>query len=94
MTRRRRPVAQWAALIDEWQDGGLSLPAFCEGRGLNPGTMQGWVNRRGHRLAIEQVRPQAHDEKFVVAQSERCSIKRSTSRLRAHPDSTAASSTC
>jgi hypothetical protein len=43
MARTRLAAAGWAALIDEWQDNGLSLPAFCERRGLNPGTMQGWV---------------------------------------------------
>jgi hypothetical protein len=62
MARVRRGAAGWAALIDEWHHSGLSLPAFCQRRGLNPGTMQGWVYKRGHRLAIEQVRAQAHDE--------------------------------
>ena len=55
----RRGAAGWAALIDEWHDSGLSLPAFCQRRGLNLATMQGWVYKRGHRLAIERpaVRP-------------------------------------
>jgi hypothetical protein len=60
MARRRRPAAEWAALIDEWLDSGLGLPAFCERRGLNPGTMRGWVYKRGHRRAIDQARREAH----------------------------------
>ena len=60
MARTRRGAAGWAALIDEWQDSGLSLPAFCERRGLNPGTMRGWISKRGHRRAIDQARREAH----------------------------------
>jgi hypothetical protein len=60
MARTRRGAAGWAALIDEWQDSGLSLPAFCERHGLNPGTMRGWVYKRGHRLAIDQARGETH----------------------------------
>jgi hypothetical protein len=61
MARIRRGAAGWAALIDDWRDSGLSLAVFCERRALNLGTMQGWVYKRGHRLAIEQAR-EAHDE--------------------------------
>ena len=61
MARVGRGVENWAALIEEWREGGLSLPAFCERRGLNLGTMQGWVYKRGHRLAIEQARRQSLD---------------------------------
>jgi hypothetical protein len=43
MARTRRGAADWAALIDEWHDSGLSLPAFCRRRGLNRATMQGWI---------------------------------------------------
>ena len=60
MARTRRGAAGWAALIDEWQDSGLSLSAFCERRGLNPGTMRGWIYKRGHRRAIDQARREAH----------------------------------
>lgn len=63
MARTRLGAAGWAALIDQWHDSGLSLPAFCKRRGLNLGTMQGWVYKRGHRLAIDQVRRQAHDDR-------------------------------
>jgi hypothetical protein len=59
MARTRLGAAGWAALIDQWHDSGLSLPAFCKRRGLNLGTMQGWVYKRGHRLAIDQARRQA-----------------------------------
>ena len=60
MARRRRPAAEWAALIDEWLDSGLSLTDFCERRGLNLGTMRGWVYKRGHRRALDQARREAH----------------------------------
>jgi hypothetical protein len=56
MARVRRPAAEWAALIEEWHDSGLSLPAFCQRRGLNSGTMQGWVYKRTHKGAIERAR--------------------------------------
>src|SRR5262249_39142346 len=56
MARARRPAAEWAALIDEWHESGLSLPAFCQRRGLNPGTMQGWVYKRTHKDALERAR--------------------------------------
>src|SRR5215208_6664129 len=56
MARVRRPAAEWAALIDEWHKSGLSLPAFCQQRGLNSGTMQGWVYKRAHKGAIERAR--------------------------------------
>jgi hypothetical protein len=62
MARTRRGAAGWAALIDEWHDSGLSLPVFCQRRGLNLATMQGWVYKRGHRLAIEQARRETHDD--------------------------------
>lgn len=56
MARTRLGAAGWAALIDEWQDSGLSVPDFCERRGINPGTMRGWISKRSHRLAIDQAR--------------------------------------
>jgi hypothetical protein len=56
MARVRRPAAEWAALIDQWHGSGLSLPAFCQRRGLNTGTMQGWVYKRTHKGAIERAR--------------------------------------
>jgi hypothetical protein len=56
MARVRRPAAEWATLIDEWHESGLSLPAFCQRRGLNSGTMQGWVYKRTHKDALERVR--------------------------------------
>jgi hypothetical protein len=63
MARTRRGAAGWAALIDEWHDSSLSLPAFCQRHGLNLGTMQGWVYKRGHRLAIDQARREALDNR-------------------------------
>ncbi|HEY1435509.1 MAG TPA: hypothetical protein VGG65_09045 [Thermoanaerobaculia bacterium] len=61
MARVRRPAAEWAALIDEWHASGMSLPAFCQRRGLNTGTMQGWVYKRTHKGAIERARGEACD---------------------------------
>ena len=43
-------------MIDQWQESGLSLPAFCQRRGLNSGTMQGWVYKRTHKDALERAR--------------------------------------
>src|SRR3954452_23299918 len=65
MARTRRGAADWAALIDELQDSGLRLPAFCERRGLNPGTMRGWIYKRGHRRAIDQARREAHPARVL-----------------------------
>jgi len=65
MARVRRPAAEWAALIDEWHASGLSLPVFCRRRGLNTGTMQGWVYKRAHKGAIERARGEACDADAV-----------------------------
>jgi hypothetical protein len=35
MARIRRQAAEWAALIDQWRQSGLSLPAFCQQQGLD-----------------------------------------------------------
>lgn len=43
MTRKRLGAAQWARLIEEWAQSGLSVPAFCQQRGLSSGTMKGWL---------------------------------------------------
>ena len=37
MARVRRQAAEWAALIDQWRQSGLSLPAFCQRHGLSTG---------------------------------------------------------
>jgi hypothetical protein len=58
MARRRRGAAEWAALIDEWERGGLDLPEFCRRRGLNRGTMQGWIYKTPLKRAIEATRRQ------------------------------------
>ena len=42
MARVLRQAAEWAALIDQWRQSGLSLPAFCQRHGLSRGTMQNW----------------------------------------------------
>ena len=43
MARNLRVALAWAKLIDEWHCSGLSLPAFCQLRGLKKGTMSCWV---------------------------------------------------
>ena len=66
MARVRRAATEWVALIEQWRDSGLIMPAFCHARGLNPGTMSGWVYKRTRRRALEKARiaaaaPPAHD---------------------------------
>ena len=68
MAKVRRPAAEWAALIDQWRQSGLSLPAFCAQHGIPRGTMQNWVYKPALRRAVEEARraaraaeaPQAH----------------------------------
>ena len=59
MAKVRRQAADWAALIDEWRRGGLSLPAFCRLHGLSRGTMQNWVYKPSLKRAVEDARRQA-----------------------------------
>jgi hypothetical protein len=56
MARVRLQAADWAALIDEWRQSGLSLPAFCQRRGLSRGTMQNWVYKPALKRAVEDAR--------------------------------------
>jgi hypothetical protein len=56
MARVRLRAADWAALIDEWRQSGLSLPAFCERRGPSRGTMQNWVYKPTLKRAVEEAR--------------------------------------
>jgi DNA-directed RNA polymerase specialized sigma24 family protein len=56
MLRVRRIAAERAALIDQWRDSGLSLPAYCARRGLHAKTMSGWVFKPAHRAAIDAAR--------------------------------------
>jgi hypothetical protein len=56
MARRRLGAEQWAMLIDQWRESGLSLPAFCGQRGISRGTMQNWVYKPGLRSAVEDAR--------------------------------------
>jgi hypothetical protein len=51
---RVRRQAEWAALIDQWRQSGLSLPAFCQRHGLRRGTMQNWVYKPALRRAVEE----------------------------------------
>jgi hypothetical protein len=52
-------MAEKVALIDQWHKSGLSLPAFCAPRGVNPKTMSGWVHNPAYRAAIDQARSEA-----------------------------------
>jgi hypothetical protein len=56
MAKSGRQAADWAALIDEWRQSGLSLPAFCQRHGLSRGTMQNWVYKPALKLAVEEAR--------------------------------------
>ncbi len=53
MARRRLGAAEWAELIDQWQQSGPSLPDFCHRRGLNDGTMKGWLYKHALKRAVE-----------------------------------------
>jgi hypothetical protein len=59
MARVRLRAADWAALIDQWRQSGLSLPAFCQRHGLSRGTMQNWVYKPALQRAAEEARRQA-----------------------------------
>jgi hypothetical protein len=52
-------MAEKAALIDQWRESGLSLPAFCAPRGVNAKTMSGWIHKTAYRAAIDQARGEA-----------------------------------
>jgi hypothetical protein len=54
----RRQAAEWARLIDQWRQSGLSLPAFCQQHDLSRGTMQNWVYKPSLKQALEQARRQ------------------------------------
>jgi hypothetical protein len=59
MARIRRQAAEWAALIEQWRQSGLSLPAFCQQRGLSRGSMQNWVYKPELKRAVEAARREA-----------------------------------
>jgi hypothetical protein len=59
MARIRRQAAEWAALIDQWRQSGLSLPAFCQRHGLSRGSMQNWVYKPELKRAVEATRREA-----------------------------------
>jgi hypothetical protein len=59
MAKSRLRAADWAALIDEWRQSGLSLPAFCQRHGLSRGTMQNWVYKPALQRAVEEARREA-----------------------------------
>ena len=56
MARPSLGAAEWAALIDQWRESGMSLPAFCQAHGLRRGTMQNWVYKPAMKLAVEDAR--------------------------------------
>lgn len=56
MARIRRQAAEWAALIDQWRQSGLSLPAFCQRHGLSRSSMQNWVYKPELKRAVEAAR--------------------------------------
>ena len=59
MARVRRQAAEWAALIDQWRQSGLGLPAFCRRHGLSRGSMQNWVYKPELKRAVEAARREA-----------------------------------
>jgi hypothetical protein len=70
MPRVRRQAAEWATLIDQWRQSGLSLPAFCQRHGLSRGSMQNWVYKPELKRAVEAVRRESQspvDERIASA---------------------------
>jgi hypothetical protein len=59
MANGRRQAADWASLIDQWRQSGLSLPAFRRRHGLSRGTMQNWVYKPALKRAVEEARREA-----------------------------------
>lgn len=70
MARQRFDAAEWAALIDEWRQSGLGLPAFCKLRGLSRGTMQNWVYKPALKLAVEDARRDSRARRDAPATAE------------------------
>ena len=56
MARVRRQAAEWAAIIDQWRQSGLSLPAFCQRHGLSRGSLQNWVYKPELKRAVGAAR--------------------------------------
>jgi hypothetical protein len=56
MARVQLQAADWATLIDEWRQSGLSLQAFCQRHGLSRGMMQNWVYKPALKRAVEEAR--------------------------------------
>ena len=67
MAKRRLQAADWAALIDEWRQSGLSLPVFCRRHGLSRGTMQNWVYKPALQRAVEEARREARADRPPLA---------------------------
>ena len=61
MARIRRQAAEWAALIDQWRQSGLSLPAFCQRHGISRGSMQNRVYKPELKRAVEDARREAQE---------------------------------
>ena len=59
MARVQRQPAEWAGLIDQWRQSGLSLPEFCRQHGLSRGSMQNWVYKPELKRAVEEARRDA-----------------------------------
>jgi lambda repressor-like predicted transcriptional regulator len=59
MANGQLQAADWAALIDQWRQSGLSLRAFCQQHGISRGTMQNWIYKPTFKQAILEARRQA-----------------------------------
>ena len=53
MARNWLGAAEWGRLVEQWKESGLSLPKFCQQRGIKKGTMSGWVYKPSLKRAIE-----------------------------------------
>ena len=68
MAKVRRQAAEWAALIDEWRQSGLSLPELCQRNGLSRGTIRDSVSSRdvGSQIAGLPLRSARGSKAFRV----------------------------
>jgi hypothetical protein len=54
MKSPHRTPAEWAILMGEWRQSGLTMAEFCSCRGINLKTMQGRIYKRKHRQTLEE----------------------------------------
>tara|TARA_R110002096_G_scaffold428014_1_gene639178 strand:+ start:863 stop:1168 length:306 start_codon:yes stop_codon:yes gene_type:complete len=61
----RRSPEQWQAFIDQWQQSGLSVPAFCEQHGLGNASFYKWRQRLASVDDAGKTIPATSDPDFI-----------------------------